>query len=365
MGNEKDDKRKAGSPDSSEKPLNLHIKDPFKGPKENIAGTIYVNQENRIKCIVSSITELINSSSFNEDLKIDDFSRQLRYEGITDDIRHVLKHREIIKKEVEGKSGRWYMMELRPHSPEDTMEGVVITFVDITDLKKTEQELEKKIGKIKKLQRQIIKKDVSERWRIGRFLHDNIGQTLVVADLLLQDARRKLEKGDKGVAEDIDQVLKILKESNIDVRDLSHEIMPIEIEEHGITQVFRNFGRQLEKRYDIHCDLEYDTTPVNLTNIEVATHIYHIAQEAVKNAVIHGGAEHVKITLKSDNDYMYLTIEDDGTGFSDSSTRDEGRGIDIMRHRMELIGGVFEILDTSDLGKEGITISCKIPIEKL
>ncbi|MEL7833985.1 ATP-binding protein [Fodinibius sp. N2] len=365
MSNVKDDKRKVTSSGSSEKVVDLHINGPFKGPEENIAGTIYVNQKNRIKCVISSITELINSNSFNEDLEIKDFSQQLKYEGITDDIRYVLKYRDRVQKEVEGKSGRWYLMELHPHSPEDDIEGVVITFVDITQLKDTEQKLAEKIEKNKELQQQIIKKDVSERWRIGQFLHDNIGQTLVAAELLLQETRKKLARGEKGVEEDIDQVLEILRESNTDVRDLSHDIMPIQIEEHGITQVFRNFGRQLEKRYDIHCDLEYDITPDNITNIEVATHLYHIAQESVKNAVLHGNAEHVKISLRSDEDYMYLTIEDDGTGFSDSSTGDEGRGIDIMRHRMEMVDGKFEILDTSDLGNEGITVSCKLPIEKL
>lgn len=182
---DKDDKKTPLSINLSEESLDLQISGPFKEPEENIVGTIYVNQENRIKCVVSSITELINSCSFNEDLKIEDFAQQLKYKGITDDIRQVLNDGKILKKEVEGKSGRWYMVELRPHLLEDNVKGVVITFVDISDLKETEQELEEKVMKNKKLQRQIIKKDVSERWRIGEFLHDNVGQTLIAAELLL------------------------------------------------------------------------------------------------------------------------------------------------------------------------------------
>lgn len=361
----KNNKSKTTDSDSSEETLNINLGDPYKGLEDSIVGTIFVNRENRIKSIVSSVTELINLTSFDEDLEVKDFARQLKFEGITGDIRQVLKHREIIKKEVEGKNGRWYMLELRPHSPQDNMEGVIITFVDVTDLKEAGQELAEKIEKNKELQRQIIKKDVSERWRIGQFLHDNIGQILVAANLQLQDVKKKLATGDNDVEKDIDQVLEILEKSSIDARDLSHEIVPIEIEEKGISYAFHDFDRQLEKMYDIKCDLEYHATSVNITNIEVATHLYRIAQEAVKNAAVHGGAENIKITLKSDKDYLYFIIEDDGTGFLNSSNGDEGRGIHIMRHRMELMGGTFKITDTSDLGETGITISCKVPVEEV
>ena len=365
MSEKKENERKTTSSYSAKEQLSLHITGPFKGPEESIVGTIFVNQENRIKCVISSVTELINANSFQEGLEIKNFSQQLKYEGIRGDIRDVLNKGKIIKKEVEGKNGRWYMLELRPHSPEENMDGVVITFIDITELKETSQILTEKIEKIKELQREIIKQDVSQRWRIGQFLHDEVGQTLVAADFLLQNVKKKLAAGENGVEENIDQVIEALKETDINVRDLSHEIIPIDIEKHGITQVFFDFGRQMAKRYNVQCDLEYDTTPVTLTNIEVATNLYHIAQESVKNAVVHGGAEHVEISLKSDNDYIYITIADDGTGFSDSPKEVQGKGVEIMRHRMELIGGTLEIKNTTSLGETGITVSGKLPIQEV
>lgn len=362
MSKKKDDE---SSPGSSEEFFNLKLGDPYQGLEDSLVGTIFVNREYRIKSIISSVTKLINLSSFDEDLEINDFARQLKYEGVTDDIKHVFKEQDIIKKEVKGNNGRWYLLELRPHVMEDENNGVVITFVDVTELKETEEELAEKIGKIKELQRQIIKNDVSERWRIGQFMHDDLGQTLVSAKMLLKSVKDKLANGEKDVEDDVDQLIDIISESSTDVRDVSHEIVPLDVEEKGITYAFNSFARQMEKMYDLRCDLEYDNTVDNLKNMEIATHLYRIAQEASKNAADHGKAENIRITLKSDNDYLYLNIEDDGIGFSDSAKKDEGMGISIMRHRMELIGGTLEIKDTSVLGDTGATINCRIPTEKI
>lgn len=365
MGKEKDNQRKTPSSDSSEEALRLKLGDPFKGPEESIVGTIFVNQQYRIKSIISSVTQLIDLSSFNEDLEIDDFARQLKEEGITADIEYVFRTRDTVKKEVAGKNGSWYMLEVRPHEANDENDGVIITFVDVTELKETVEELAEKVETIKELQQQIIKNDVSERWRIGQFLHDDLGQTLISALFLLETVKNKVANREKVAAKDIDHVLNILRESATNVRDMSHEIVPVDIEEKGIAHAFNNFAGQLEKMHGIQCELEYGSIVDKLTNIEIATHLYRIAQEAAKNAAAHGDAEKVKVTLTSDRDYLCLKIEDDGTGFSDSAKAKGGMGVNIMRHRMELIGGTFEIKNTSGLGATGTTITCKIPMEKV
>jgi signal transduction histidine kinase len=60
-----------------------------------------------------------------------------------------------------------------------------------------------------------------------------------------------------------------------------------------------------------------------------------------------------------------MTIEDDGIGLDVSEDKEEGMGIHIMRHRIELIEGTFEIKTTSNKGDTGTTVTCKIPIEEL
>lgn len=239
-------KEKNTSSESSEERFNLKLSDYYRELEESIVGTIYVDREYRVKSIFSSLTELINISSFEEDLEINDFARQLKYEGVKSDVNHVFKDRNIIKKEVEGKDGNWYLLEFCPHITEDEEGGVVITFVDVTGLKETEQELADKVEKIKELQQQIIKNDVSDRWRLGQYLHDNLAQTLVASEMLLKNMKSKLANEEHEIEKDIDLLVEILSERRKQVRDLSHELVPVDLEEKGIMQAFHNLARELE-----------------------------------------------------------------------------------------------------------------------
>jgi len=69
-----------------------------------------------------------------------------------------------------------------------------------------------------------------------------------------------------------------------------------------------------------------------------ATHLYHIAQEAVRNAIRHGRARHVGIVLREADGVMDLSVRDDGCGLPDVAARGQGLGLSIMAHRAEIIG---------------------------
>lgn len=366
MSNEKDEKNKSTPSGLTEEPFSITLGEPAKGPEDSDIGTIFVNKEYRIRRFVSTITELINVDTFNVNYDLEDFTRRLEYDDIKEDIDNVLNNNMRLTREVREKSGRWYMIELRPYLTKDEVEGVVITFVDVTELQQTKEVLAKKVEEIKELQRAVSKTDVNQRWYIGQYLHDEVAQSLLSASFLATNIKDELDKREKNLMKKMEDLIDIINQNVEAVRDLSHEVIPVnQEEERGINDAFHKLAKQLEKVHNIHCEIEYDSTIDAIKNKEIATHLYRITEEAAHNAAAHGKAENIRITLKSNNNHLYLNIEDDGTGFTDSSKEEGGMGISIMRYRMELIGGTLEILDTSDLGDKGTTISCKLPIEKL
>lgn len=350
---------------SEEDPYVLGLGDPLAEVEDSDIGTIFVNRDYRIKRFVSTVTELINLNPFNIDHALEDFSSRLVYEGFKEDVNDVLVNHKKIKKEVADTSGRWYVMELRPYVTADEVEGVIITFVDVTDLKQAEEDLAGKVEQIKDLQRQIIKNDVNERWEIGQYLHDELAQSLLSAKFMVSHLQGELKSEGNKHAEELDQLLDILDRSIEGTRDLSHEIVPIDVEEEGVSHAFNNLAKEIEKLHDIHCRLNFDATVNRLDNIEMATHLYRVAHEAAKNAAVHGEAENIIITLKSGSGCLYLNIEDDGKGFSDSDKKQGGMGISIMRHRMELLGGTLEVKDSTNSKNSGAMISCKVPVGEL
>jgi signal transduction histidine kinase len=91
----------------------------------------------------------------------------------------------------------------------------------------------------------------------------------------------------------------------------------------------------------------------------MATHLYHIAQEAVNNAIKHGQPRTIAMELSSANGRGMLVIRDDGKGFPEGSASSLGMGLHIMNYRAGIIGGALEIR-TDPL--RGTIITCIFPV---
>jgi signal transduction histidine kinase len=92
----------------------------------------------------------------------------------------------------------------------------------------------------------------------------------------------------------------------------------------------------------------------------MATHLYHIAQEAVNNAIKHGKPGKVLIQLTAEQGRGTLLIKDDGKGIGENPANNQGMGLHIMNYRAGVIGGVLEIRpDTT----RGTVVTCTFPVE--
>ena len=90
----------------------------------------------------------------------------------------------------------------------------------------------------------------------------------------------------------------------------------------------------------------------------VALHFYYIAQESVLNAIKHGKAAHVTISLAQSNGSHTLIVEDDGIGFNSPAVgQTTGMGIRIMRYRARVIGGTLDLKNRPDHGTQ---IKCEV-----
>ena len=105
-------------------------------------GTLFLDSGLRIKRFTPRVTELFNITSSDENRPITDFTHQLDYEGLVGDVRTVLEQLTPIEHELRTHNGRWYLMRSRPYrTVDDKIDGVVISFVDITERRKVEEAL--------------------------------------------------------------------------------------------------------------------------------------------------------------------------------------------------------------------------------
>ena len=129
----------------------------------------------------------------------------------------------------------------------------------------------------------------------------------------------------------------------------------------GLTGALRRLAKQARVAGKLDCRF-LCRSPVELASGQSAKHLYRIAQEAVNNALKYAKARHIRIRLSQIDALVKLQVSDDGIGMSKKKMIDGGMGLQVMRHRAQVIGGTLDIV--SQLRK-GVVVTCTLPLRKL
>ena len=105
-------------------------------------GTLFLDLKLRIRMFTPPMADLFNITEMDVGRRITDFTHRLSYQSVEEDAGRVLRDLAPAEREVESRDGRWFMMRIRPYRTlEDRIEGVVLTFVDVTTRRETERQL--------------------------------------------------------------------------------------------------------------------------------------------------------------------------------------------------------------------------------
>jgi PAS domain S-box-containing protein len=221
---------------------------------------------------------------------------------------------------------------------------VIATGIDITERKH--------------LEKAILEISTREQRRIGQDLHDGLGQHLTGIAFMSKVQEQKLKEKGLPYAEDAAKIVKLVNEAIHKTRELARGLSPVVQESHGLMTALQQLSAEVEDVFGVSCQLQCDT-PVLIHDVSVATHLYHISQEAISNAVKHGQARKIEVGLTASDNRGILTIRDDGAGVKKIPAGSTGMGHHIMSHRAKMIGGT---LDIQCCLPHGILVTCVFPL---
>lgn len=214
------------------------------------------------------------------------------------------------------------------------------------------------ISEQRRLEQEVLRISEHERQRIGQDLHDGLGQMLTGIGLITKNLSQQLRLRDHPLAEEAEEISKLIKQADEQARSLARGLVPVEFDEKGLEAALERLKQNAEKLFDIECSLEV-LGDLDFDDATQAIHLYRIAQEGVSNAVKHGGATKVSVHLASTEKHIRLRVADNGSGFAENWDSEGGLGVRIMQFRARLIGGNLEI---SDVPEKGAIITCTIPV---
>jgi two-component system, NarL family, sensor histidine kinase UhpB len=177
----------------------------------------------------------------------------------------------------------------------------------------------------------------SERRRVARELHDEVGQTLTAMLLQVEGLAGSIPPEARTELEELRETARTGAE---EVRRIAQRLRPEALEELGLQAAMLALLDGVAAQAHIHCEhaIERDL-PLNADDELV---VYRVAQEALTNVVRHANATKVSLSLSADRGAVVLRVADDGRGIP-PELLDSSFGIRGMRERALLIGATIDV----------------------
>ena len=208
------------------------------------------------------------------------------------------------------------------------------------------------------LEKQVLEISERERRRIGKDLHDGLGQHLTGIELMVQALGSKLDKVSPEAAAQAARISEHVRDAIRQTKSLARGLSPVNLEANGLMSALQELT--LSVRDIFHVNVSFNArNSVLLTDNVVATHLFRIAQEALSNALKHGAASNVRVELEQSAEAIQLTVSDDGRGFS-SANQHSGMGLRIMAYRAGMIGGKLTVQSSEGRGTK---VVCTAPVK--
>ena len=225
------------------------------------------------------------------------------------------------------------------------------------------QDITSQVGQVmgrRRVERQLLEVSEREQQRIGQDLHDGLCQQLAGVAYLADNLQARLAQKSPHDAAAAARIHTLLKETIVQARQLARGLNPVKLESVGLMAALQELTSSIESLFSISCRFEC-WHRVLLHNHETAIHLYRIAQEAIHNAITHGKATQIVVSLARKEDKLVLSVRDNGRGLSPSMPRGDGRGVENMRYRARTIGAQLQ-WDPRPVG--GTVVSCTLLSQK-
>lgn len=323
-------------------------------------GTVFLDQELCIRKFTPAATNVINLVEHDVGRPIDHISYGINIDqqDLFRQVKGVLETDSHVESEVESRTGAALLMRIDPyHDETGQTDGVVLTFVDITERKRAEET----IDRTRWLTSELSLAEDRERRRIAAHLHDEIGSTLAAAKINL--GRLQESEPATEARQALSEVRGLIETTIKSIRSLTFDLAPPVLYEVGLEPALESLADQIQERHNIQRVFEDDgqAKPVG-TELKVVLH--HAVRELLANVAKHSQASSVHVSIRRDGANVRIRVEDDGIGFEAPKSgfrvsRSGGFGLFHVGERLQHLGGR---LDVESQPGHGTTVTVVAPL---
>jgi signal transduction histidine kinase len=231
--------------------------------------------------------------------------------------------------------------------------------IDISERVKAQEEIKLTSEKLRELTNHLLKIREEERKRIGREIHDELGQQLTAIKMDVSWIDKKIPDETPLIKNKLKNIITLLDGSNQSIRRILSELRPGILDDNGLLEALEWLNRQFTAQTGIPVEFETRETELKVPE-PVSTCIFRVYQETFTNITRYANASKVVASLTIGNNSICIAVEDDGEGFDmTSAANKKSFGILGMKERILALNGIFKLV--SQPGK-GTRITIILPV---
>jgi len=336
--------------------------------------TLFLDRELRILRFTPRVSELFNARTTDRGRPLSDLTHSLGYPELLQDAEKSLRKLERVDREVRDQAGRWYLVNVMPYrGVDDRIDGVVITFVDVTRAKSVEHQLletrrtlEKRVtertNQVHDLTVSLVRAEQRERRRLSETLHDELQQVLYGVQLKQRMARDELQSGRPGEADQqLLQAESLIVRAVRMTRQLSVDLNPPILKNEGLKSILTWLQGQMKELHDLDVEV-VAPDDVHIEDSDARVLLFQVFRELLFNIAKHARARRARVVLGAVDGELTIGVSDDGQGFDAKAAVGDGNasvGMRNVRERVGLLGGDVAIESTPGAGT---TVVVKVPL---
>ena len=211
----------------------------------------------------------------------------------------------------------------------------------------------------KQLEAALLESSSREQQRLGRELHDGLGQELTGISLLLQGIAGQVKAANPSLSQPFDRLSGLLSSAIRNTRLLAHGLAPVTPARGGLEGALMLLAEHSTASCGLPVGLELNVGKPLPLDERAGNDLYRIAQEALNNAVRHASASTVRIRLATTTHGIELEVLDDGCGIPDDAAEGDGMGLRSMTYRAQGLRGTLEVLRRQEGGTQ---VRVRVPL---
>lgn len=211
----------------------------------------------------------------------------------------------------------------------------------------------------KRMEIDLLKISEREQHRIGMDLHDGLGPQLAAISILNDALLGALHAKGLPEAAMAVRLQQLLKDAGEQMRAIARGLLPVTADPNGLMAGLESYLRKLDSSRAGGARVTFDCpAPVRVHDPTIATHLFRIAQEAVRNAASHAAPRHISVRLTGSDGRVCVEVQDDGNSGDVETLKSNGLGLRTMQYRAGAMGGSLEILHPPE---GGTVVRCCTP----